>query len=186
MDSTDIAACRDEFFQVLAALEAATSTAAAATRPAAPAPIPGETDPTVTVKVLDELVVSAPAASPAGAGPGNPGTFIVFFDVDTGRLSEEAEEILSEVVRAASESSGAKILAAGHADLAGPAAYNEDLAKRRADAVVQYLVRSGVDKLRLESESFGERKPLIPTDQDEFQLQNRRVEIQFLSAPGAD
>ena len=186
LDSTDIAACREEFYQVLAALEAATSTATTATRPAKPARFPGETDPTVTVKVLDELVATAAAPSSAAAGPGNPGTFIVFFDVDTDRLSEEAEEILSEVVRAASESSEAKILAAGHADLAGPAVYNEDLAKRRADAVVRYLVRSGVDKLRLESESFGERKPLIPTDEDEFQLQNRRVEIQFLSAPGAD
>ncbi len=186
LDSSDIAACREEFYQVLAALEAATSTATSATRPAAPAPTPGETDPTVTVKVLDEVVVPSPAATPATTGPGNPGTFIVFFDVDTDRLSEEAEEILSEVVRAAGETSGAKILAAGHADLAGPAAYNEDLARRRADAVVRYLVRSGVDKLRLESESFGERKPLIPTDEDEFQLQNRRVEIQFLNEPGAD
>ena len=183
LESSDIAACRGEFYQVLAALEAATSTATTATRPAAPAPTPGETDPTVTVKVLDELVVASPAAT---TGPGNPGTFIVFFDVDTDRLSEEAEEILSEVVRAAGKTSGAKILAAGHADLAGPAAYNEDLARRRADAVVQYLVRSGVDKLRLESESFGERKPLIPTDEDEFQLQNRRVEIQFLNESGAD
>lgn len=189
LESNDIAACRDEFYQVLAALEAGTSTAAAATRPATPAepaPSPGETEPTVTVKVLDEVIVAAPDPTPAAAAPGSPGTFIVFFDVDTDRLTADAEEILSEVVRAASESSGGKILAAGHADLAGPAAYNEDLAKRRAEAVVQYLVQSGVDKLRLESESFGERKPLIPTDEDEFQLQNRRVEIQFLTGPGSD
>jgi len=186
LESNDIAACRDAFYQVLAALEAGTSTAAAATRPATPALSPGETEPTVTVKVLDEVIVPAPESTPAAAAPGSPGTFIVFFDVDTDRLTADAEEILSEVVRAASESSGAKILAAGHADLAGPAAYNEDLAKRRAEAVVQYLVQSGVDKLRLESESFGERKPLIPTDEDEFQLQNRRVEIQFLAGPGPD
>ncbi len=176
LESRDIAACRVAFYRVLAGLEAATATAAAA--PAEPAAEPGETEPTVSVKVLDELIVPAP--TPAAAAPGSPGTFIVFFDVDTDQLTEEAEEILSEVVRAANESSDAKILAAGHADLAGPAAYNEDLARRRADAVVQYLVRSGVDKLRLESESFGERKPLVPTDEDEFQLQNRRVEIQFL------
>ena len=182
LESRDITACRDEFFRVVAGLEATTSTAAAA--PATPASGPGETEPTVSVEVQDGLVVPAPG--PAAAAPGGPGTFIVFFDVDTDRLTEEAEEILSEVVRAANKSSDAKILAAGHADLAGPAAYNEELAKRRADAVVQYLVRSGVDKLRLESESFGERKPLVPTDEDEFQLQNRRVEIQFLAEPRSD
>ncbi len=67
-----------------------------------------------------------------------------------------------------------------------PAAHNEDLAKRRADAVVRFLMRSGVDKLRLESESFGEREPLIPTAEDEFQLQNRRLEIQFVIEPAPD
>ena len=40
--------------------------------------------------------------------------------------------------------------------------------------------------MRLKSKSFGERKPLIPTDEDEFQLQNRRVEIQFLNDPPLD
>ncbi len=184
VESPDIAACRDGFYQVLAALEGAPATAEGPSDapvdriPAETAP--EETAPTVAVKVLDE------PAAPAAAAPGSPGTFIVFFDVDTDKLTDEAEEILSEVVRAAKEASTAKILAAGHADLAGPADYNESLARRRAEAVVQYLVQSGVDKLRLESESFGERKPLIPTAEDEFQLQNRRVEIQFLTDPDAN
>ena len=204
LESDDIAACRDELYRVLAALEAGAGARAAAA-PAAPAEVapsetapsgtapsetaPSETAPTVAVRVLDEPVASAapPAALPTGAAAsGSPGTFIVFFDVDTASLSAEAEEILAEVVRAANESNEAKILAAGHADLVGPAAYNESLAKRRAEAVVRYLVQSGVDKLRLESKSYGERKPLIPTDEDEFQLQNRRVEIQFLTAPARD
>ncbi|MDJ0943451.1 MAG: OmpA family protein [Kiloniellales bacterium] len=176
LESEDAAACREGFYQVLATLEAGVAAAQAAAV---------ETDPTVMVKELDEPVASA-AAPQGGEAPGSPGTFIVFFDIDTAALSPEAEEILAEVVRAANESSSAKIRAAGHADLAGPSDYNESLAKRRADAVVQYLVQSGVDKLRLESEGFGERKPLIPTDEDEFQLQNRRVEIQFLTGPGAD
>ena len=193
VDSSDIAACRDPFYQVLAALEAVSPSAPTTAAPAVEqAPIerspaqlePSETAPTVAVKVLDEPVDAA--AAPQAPAPASPGTFIVFFDVDTDKLTDEAEEILSEVVRAANESSTAKILAAGHADLAGPADYNESLAKRRAEAVVRYLVQSGVDKLRLESESFGERKPLIPTDEDEFQLQNRRVEIQFLTEPTAE
>ncbi len=185
LESADIDACRDEFYRVLSSQEAATATAQGPADPAPTGASPEETEPTVTVRALDEPVVAAPAPKPAVSAPGSPGTFIVFFDIDTDNLTEEAEEILSEVVRAANESSSAKILAAGHTDLAGPAAYNEDLAKRRADAVVRYLVQSGVDKLRLESESFGERKPLIPTDEDEFQLQNRRVEIQFVTEPGA-
>lgn len=189
VDSSDVADCRDPFYRVLAALEAVPTTAEAPVEQApverSPAePEPSETAPTVAVEVLDEPVDAA--AAPEVPGPASPGTFIVFFDVDTDKLTDEAEEILSEVVRAANESSTAKILAAGHADLAGPADYNESLAKRRAEAVVRYLVQSGVDKLRLESESFGERKPLIPTDEDEFQLQNRRVEIQFLTEPTPD
>ena len=180
LESVEIEACREAFYRVLAALEAAPATARAPAADPAPA-APVETEPSVTVRALD--APPTPAAAGQAASPRNPGTFIVFFDVDAYELTEEAEEILFEVVRAANESSAAKILAAGHTDLAGPAAYNEDLAQRRADAVVRYLVQSGVDKLRLESESFGERKPLVPTDEDELQLQNRRVEIQFLTEP---
>jgi len=56
----------------------------------------------------------------------------------------------------------------GHTDLVGSAAYNHQLGLRRARAVVDVLVRHGVDRGRLEAlVSHGQTRPLIPTPNPE-------------------
>lgn len=62
----------------------------------------------------------------------------------------------------------------GHTDLVGSNAYNKRLGKRRANAVVGYLVGQGISRSRLEAVvSFGETRPLIYTETQE--RQNRRA-----------
>ncbi|WP_249218902.1 OmpA family protein [Loktanella sp. SALINAS62] len=62
----------------------------------------------------------------------------------------------------------------GHTDLVGSAAYNEQLGRARANAVVSYLVSLGVNRSRLEAlVSFGETRPVVPTQQPE--MRNRRT-----------
>lgn len=53
----------------------------------------------------------------------------------------------------------------GHTDLVGSASYNRSLGLRRAQAVVNYLVGSGVDRSRLEAVvTLGETQPLVVTE----------------------
>jgi outer membrane protein OmpA-like peptidoglycan-associated protein len=62
----------------------------------------------------------------------------------------------------------------GHTDLVGSAAYNKNLGRRRANAVVAYLETRGISRSRLEAlVSFGETRPLIYTEMEE--RQNRRA-----------
>ncbi len=62
----------------------------------------------------------------------------------------------------------------GHTDLVGSASYNRRLGKRRADAVVNYLVSQGASRNRLEAvASFGETQPLVATQNRE--RRNRRT-----------
>ncbi len=62
----------------------------------------------------------------------------------------------------------------GHTDLVGSAAYNHQLGLRRARAVVDYLVHSGISRNRLEAlVSYGDTQPLIFTQARE--RQNRRT-----------
>jgi outer membrane protein OmpA-like peptidoglycan-associated protein len=73
-----------------------------------------------------------------------------------------------------------------HTDSRGSDAYNLDLAKRRAQSVVQYLLSNGVAAKRLVSESFGESKLKIKFAQtEEEHQQNRRTEFR-LYLPAAD
>ena len=62
----------------------------------------------------------------------------------------------------------------GHTDLVGSNAYNRRLGQRRANAVVNYLVRHGISRNRLEAVvSYGETQPIVYTEQPE--MRNRRA-----------
>ncbi len=62
----------------------------------------------------------------------------------------------------------------GHTDLVGSNAYNKRLGLRRARAVVNFLVRQGISRKRLEAvASFGETRPLVVTTGQE--RRNRRT-----------
>jgi len=74
-------------------------------------------------------------------------------------------------------------MVAGHADSAGPAEYNEELAERRGNNVGVYLAGKGVPEVRITARSFGEEMPRVPTADGVREPQNRRVEVTF--GPGA-
>ena len=62
----------------------------------------------------------------------------------------------------------------GHTDKVGSEAYNDRLGLRRARAVVNYLVRHGIARERLDAvESRGEREPVVDTEERE--RRNRRA-----------
>lgn len=62
----------------------------------------------------------------------------------------------------------------GHTDLVGSSAYNKRLGLKRAQAVVNELVRSGISRSRLEAMvSYGETQPIVATDARE--RRNRRT-----------
>lgn len=68
----------------------------------------------------------------------------------------------------------------GHTDDVGDDAKNLDLSQRRAQAVVDYLVKKGVTVDRLVSKGYGETKPMVPNDNAADRAINRRVEFQIL------
>ena len=190
LDSADIAACRSRFEQQIAAFEAAPQETAGNEPEAEEEPVARVPLPPAKTERQAAAAAEAPDLPPKISAEGLPGTYIIFFEFDEARLDETAREILSEVVRAAKEAKTMTIVASGHADRVGPSDYNESLAQERAEAVARFLVQSGVQKPRIRSESFGERKPLVATGDEAQQLQNRRVEIRFLRdetpAEGAD
>lgn len=65
----------------------------------------------------------------------------------------------------------------GHTDSTGAAEYNQDLSERRAQAVVQALVNSGIDRGRLTARGYGESRPVASNDTPTGRAQNRRVTV---------
>jgi outer membrane protein OmpA-like peptidoglycan-associated protein len=95
-------------------------------------------------------------------------------------LDPESEEILNELaVLLRDHPEIARVAIDGHTDDAGSEAANIALSQRRAVAVMQGLIRRGVDPRRLEARGFGPRRPLERNDTPEGRAKNRRVEFQI-------
>ena len=102
----------------------------------------------------------------------------VNFALDSIKLENETLLTLRSLGNALSseELSGQKILIIGHTDARGTDEYNDDLSKRRAAAVVDYMKSNfDIDTALVTSEGHGEHDLLYPDD-PENDL-NRRVEI---------
>jgi OmpA-OmpF porin, OOP family len=72
------------------------------------------------------------------------------------------------------------VLIMGHTCNIGSDRYNQDLSEKRAAAVKDYLVGTGIDAGRLRSKGYGESRPAVPNDSEAGREQNRRVELKVL------
>lgn len=67
----------------------------------------------------------------------------------------------------------------GHTDNIGNHPFNMRLSKERAEAVVKYLVKKGVEPDNLSYSYYGETQPLTTNDTEEGRSRNRRVEFEI-------
>lgn len=106
----------------------------------------------------------------------------ILFDYDSAALSEEAKHQLDPVGQAlaSGELKGLKFKIEGHTDAVGSDEYNNDLSRRRADAVKQFLVdQYGIPLSALQSEGKG-KSGLADSSNPNSEV-NRRVRIVGLS-----
>ena len=68
----------------------------------------------------------------------------------------------------------------GHTDDRGTRGYNKRLSRKRAAAVVDWLVEHGIEADRLEASGFGPDKPIDTNDTAEGRQNNRRVEFHIV------
>jgi OOP family OmpA-OmpF porin len=66
---------------------------------------------------------------------------------------------------------------AGHADAEGTSASKQKLSERRAQAVLDYLARAGVDSSRMRAVGYADAQPLAANDTERDRARNRRVSI---------
>ena len=105
--------------------------------------------------------------------------YLVFFAWDQAELTPVALAVLDQVQADFVRGRPARLTVAGHADRSGPEPYNEDLSERRAQNVARALAQRGVPERAMAVEWYGERRPRIPTPDDQREPRNRRVEIVF-------
>lgn len=96
-------------------------------------------------------------------------------------LAPESSKVLEQVAAVMTEHPEiARVAVDGHTDDVGQEKANLALSRRRAIAVVRWLVAHGVDERRLEARGFGPRRPIADPKTAEGRSKNRRVEFQIL------
>ena len=105
----------------------------------------------------------------------------IYFDYDRYEIRREDEEILKETAAFLKKNPEMKIQIEGHCDERGTAEYNLALGERRANHTKKYLVSLGITSDRISTISYGEEKPLDPSNNEEAWVKNRRAHIIVLS-----
>jgi chemotaxis protein MotB len=107
------------------------------------------------------------------------------------KLNSFAQSILVKLVPTLSALHQTKVVIGGYTDNMPIGGHlkrqgivsNMDLSSKRADEVVDYLIKNGVDPAIISAQGFGENNPVASNDTADGRAQNRRIEI-TLVGPG--
>jgi peptidoglycan-associated lipoprotein len=106
---------------------------------------------------------------------------MIHFDLDKSSVRTEDAGVLDQKVAILQANPDLRIRIGGHCDERGSDEYNLALGNRRAQAAKQYLVSHGIDASRIETQSWGEEKPLVDGHDESAWSQNRRAEFEPIS-----
>lgn len=101
----------------------------------------------------------------------------VLFEFDRAVLLKSSKEELKKVVNHLEANAMLNIAINGHTDDIGTATYNKELSKKRAAAVAEYLLQSGITKDRILWKGYGGKKPIAKNNSETGRSLNRRVEF---------
>ncbi len=102
----------------------------------------------------------------------------IYFSVNSTKIDERNFERIAPIARLLILNPSFKIEVLGYADLSGNSAYNRELSKRRAEAVLNVLTKTyGISKDRLYINYFGDTRPL---SKDKTMNINRRVDFMII------
>ncbi len=159
-ENSDVADCKAAFADAIAKVEAVAN-----------------------LKLTELARMAAPAPAPAAApqvATAAPRPFRVHFAFDSDSLSVATLKTIDDAIAMAEELGIIDFSVTGHADRAGPEAYNLDLSLRRADSVRDALIQRGVKASGISVAGRGEAELAVPTADGVREPANRRVEIILL------
>jgi OmpA-OmpF porin, OOP family len=104
-------------------------------------------------------------------------SYSIEFETGSATIRASSYKLLNEIFESAVVAEGLKLGVYGHTDNNGSDAINMPLSEKRADAVMQYLVKKGLPVNRVEAKGHGSSKPVADNSTESGRSKNRRVEI---------
>ncbi len=106
---------------------------------------------------------------------------MVHFDYDRADIRPDDAAALDGKVAILQANPNLRIRVHGHCDERGSDEYNLALGNRRATSVKQYLVNRGIDASRIDTQSWGEERPIAQGMTEDAWSQNRRAEFEIVA-----
>jgi outer membrane protein OmpA-like peptidoglycan-associated protein len=101
----------------------------------------------------------------------------VLFDTGRSELNPGASRKLDQLAEFLNEHKERRVQIDGFTDSVGPDGYNEELSRRRADAVKSALLTRGIDPSRISTQGYGKAFPVANNNDSGGRQLNRRVEV---------
>lgn len=105
----------------------------------------------------------------------------ILFDFNKATLRPESMPAIENIAQAMQRYIRIKLEVDGHTDNVGTEDFNQKLSEARAEAVVQSLIKYGVEASRLRSRGFGFTMPKELNDTEEHRQINRRTEFKIIA-----
>jgi OOP family OmpA-OmpF porin len=99
------------------------------------------------------------------------------FESGRATIDPDSAGLLDRLIEIAMRCPTADIEIAGHTDADGEDASNQTLSEKRAQAVLDYLVKAGLPASRFTAMGYGSSQPVASNDTDEGKAQNRRIDF---------
>ncbi|MDE2379576.1 OmpA family protein [Bradyrhizobium sp.] len=99
------------------------------------------------------------------------------FETRRANIDPDSAGLLDHLIETALRCPNTDIEVAGHTDSDGEDSFNQALSEKRAQAVIDYLVKAGLPAGRFTAVGLGSTQPVAGNDTDEGKAQNRRIEF---------
>lgn len=110
-----------------------------------------------------------------------------YYEFDKAELTEASKTTIDNTIYKMLITNPTIIIELGaHTDSKGTDGYNKKLSQRRAESIVNYLIKKGIPRKRLKAKGYGETKPVANnenpdgTDNPEGRAKNRRTEFKII------
>ena len=110
---------------------------------------------------------------------------MIHFDYDKANIRSDDAGTLDQKIAILQANPNLRIRIHGHCDERGSDEYNLALGNRRAQSAKQYLMSHGIDGGRIETQSWGEERPLVDGHDEAAWSQNRRDEFEIIGGGDA-
>ncbi|MCA9667162.1 MAG: OmpA family protein [Myxococcales bacterium] len=105
----------------------------------------------------------------------------ITFAFNSAEIRKRSHAVLDKAVRMLRRYKSVQLRVRGHTDNRGKHEVNLKLARLRAQEVVDYLVKKGIDRARLGVEAVGDKEPIADNNTAAGRAKNRRIEFKIVA-----